>query len=186
MTVMVFGYNVSDFKWYRICNLISLFFALIWFQFIMNEKIYQTPNRVFDQISKHVKVCQKCNLLHIVSCISTFFSVFGNGFKHSFCLIHIMHMEIMLNVMIAYMYVSSSRCCPFVVYWLSQSPFLLSTSSEEIYNSHVLYMYRYMNTINFVVAYVNVIAVIVSFHFYLLPIHFKLKWPIVILQFDPV
>ena len=125
------------------------------------EKIYQTPNRVFDQISKHVKVCQKCNLLHIVSCISTFFSVFGNGFKHSFCLIHIMHMEIMLNVMIAYMYVSSSRCCPFVVYWLSQSPFLLSTSSEEIYNSHVLYMYRYMNTINFDVAYVNVIAVIV-------------------------
>ena len=125
------------------------------------EKIYQTPNIVFDQISKYLKVCQKCDPLHIVSCISTFFSVFGNGFKHSFCLIHIMHMEIMLNVMIAYMYVSSSRCCPFVVYWLSQSPFLLSTSSEEIYNSHVLYMYRYMNTINFDVAYVNVIAVIV-------------------------
>ena len=119
------------------------------------EKIYQTPNIVFDQISKYLKVCQKCDPLHIVSCISTFFSVFGNGFKHSFCLIHIMPIKNYVDCVDS-MNVRSSSCCPFVVYWLPQSLFSYQHHLKK-FTTHM-----YLNRINFdvVYMYVNIIAIV--------------------------
>jgi len=57
------GLWISDLKWHRILQSYFSIFSLI---LVSIEKIYQTLKTVFDQISKHLEVCKKCDLPHIV------------------------------------------------------------------------------------------------------------------------
>ena len=65
--------------------ILRFYFSVV--KFVLIEKIYQTQERLFHHISKHLEARQKYRPLRVI--FSTLFSVFGYVIKHSLsCLIY--------------------------------------------------------------------------------------------------
>ena len=129
------------FKWHRIYNLIC--------PFSITQQDVWSAFQTLQSLSKMWPTTHRC--------ILTVFSVFRNGFKHRFCLTHIMPMKIILNLLIV-QYVCQlfcNSCCSLVVYWLSKSLF----SYQHHLKKFITYMYiTYSINFDVVQLYVHVIT----------------------------